>query len=104
MAKSIARLSDDELTRLRRDKIAHLQFSLECPPHLPGNVALAAAPAAGGGKRKSRSAHASCSILVQLTTASITSPTNFPAASASRVAIARSLALFPQSCCPMSHR
>lgn len=94
--QSIARLSDDELTRLRRDKIGFIFQFFNLMPSLTclENVALPL-HLRGWGKRKIEERSRELLDLVQLTHRLDHQPDELSGGERQRVAIARSLAAFP---------
>jgi len=94
--QSIARLSDDELTRLRRDKIGFIFQFFNLMPSLTclENVALPL-HLRGCGKRKIEERSRELLDLVQLTHRLDHQPDELSGGERQRVAIARSLAAFP---------
>ena len=101
--QSIARLSDDALTQLRRDKIGFIFQFFNLMPSLTclENVALPL-HLRGWGKRKIHERSREVLDLVQLTHRLDHQPDELSGGERQRVAIARSLAAFPPSCWPMS--
>jgi putative ABC transport system ATP-binding protein len=94
--RSIARLTDDELTRLRRDKIGFIFQFFNLMPSLTclENVALPL-HLRGWGKRKIEERSRELLDLVQLTHRLDHQPDELSGGERQRVAIARSLAAFP---------
>ena len=96
MAQAVAALSDDDLTRLRRDKIGFIFqfFNLLPTPDLPGKRCSAAAPA-GWPRKKIDERARELLELVQLGHRLDHLPDELSGGERQRVAIARALAFYP---------
>ena len=101
--QSVAQLTDDELTRLRRDKIGFIFQFFNLMPSLTclENVALPL-HLRGWAKRKIAERARELLDLVQLSHRLDHQPDELSGGERQRVAIARSLAAFPRSCWPTS--